>query len=558
MDITKKLLSLALALGLSTTAINAKDSCEAPFRDHIVHFADEHDNRLLTLNYKDMELLNVEHVDGLVNHHADTISIDGVPSYIMMVPKGSNFVTFRDIKNAKFVKRVNLPFRPRSGDAYNVDKNLIYLNSRDRPAGVLIDTKKLEIVGKVGFNTICNLPEYSLDYISLISNYNNYLPQEMFKAFYLKKDFLNLKCNAIDLGGDQISGHPRWISKKALVEVDRANRLLHIYEIHKYRKDDKTLYRTKLTQTLATSSSMHQIIPRDKNKKWNRFYYGTTEGNLNKEIPAGVYMFKRVGLAKFKQLAFTSLKYDDRIGYFGHNEYITPDLKYLYTPVGFTVDDEGDKHPGGIFVINSKTMKIVKFIEAGYGSGHVAFSKQKGLAIVTNHKSNYLTIIDYKHHKFIKNIVLPFEDENIASLKQSHSQYVSKDGKYYYNFWSDGGEFFRINLDTLDVDGSVYTGGIPIQGNFFENIVANCDLPKPSVGDGYDNFFNDMINIPKDIYYYDIKLKNIPKTVRRKVIKELNDYDDGRFFKKIKHKIKKDNIFKKIKALRKRWYGYRD
>jgi len=84
---------------------------------------------------------------------------------------------------------------------------------------------------------------------------------------------------------------------------------------------------------------------------------------LDKKLPAGVYKFKRKGKAKLKQLKFTVLKYRDRIGYFGHNEFITPDLKYLYSPVGFTTDDKGKILKGGIFVINAKSMKIVKFIE---------------------------------------------------------------------------------------------------------------------------------------------------------------------------------------------------
>ena len=549
-EIHKRVIPIALMVVAGLSSAYANDNCEVKYKNSIVHFADEHENRLLTLNYKDMELLGAVHVDGLINHHADTVSIDGVPSYIMMVAKGSNFVTFRDIKNGSFVKKIRLPFRPRSGDAYNVNKNLIFLNSRDRPSGVLIDTKKLEIVGFVGFNTMCNMSNTMLSYMSGLSAYNNYLRPELFSDIYASENFLNLKCSTSDFGGDQISGHPIWISKKALVVVDRANRMLHIYKIEKRVEDGRVYYQSKLTQTLATNSSLHQLIPKNKNRKWNKTYYGTTEGNLDAKLPAGVYKFKRKGAAKFKQKAFTVLKYADRTGYFGHNEYITPDLKYLYTPAGFTVDDKGETQKGGIFVVDSKTMKIVKFIEAGFGAGHVAFSKQKGLAIVTNHKSNYVTIIDYKHHKFVKNIVLPFEDEGVASLKQSHAQYVSQDGKYYYNFWSDGGEFFRINLDTLDVEGSVYVGGIPIQGNFFEQIAANCDLPQPSNTDGFERFFENMEEDPKSIA--DGSMQDIRKIIKRLDTAELDGYDDGKFFKKIIRKILKDNKDAKEKRRKER------
>ena len=43
------------------------------------------------------------------------------------------------------------------------------------------------------------------------------------------------------------------------------------------------------------------------------------------------------------------------------------------------------------------------------------------------------------------------------------------------------------------------------------------------------------------------KLRDIRKEVDKKDIKDHNDYDDGRFFKKIKHKIKNANL-KKILA----------
>lgn len=68
-------------------------------------------------------------------------------------------------------------------------------------------------------------------------------------------------------------------------------------------------------------------------------------------------------------------------------------------------------------------------------------------------------------------------------------QYVSEDGEYYYNFWSDGGRFFRINLDTLALDGSVYVGGVPIQGNFYKKVHIDCDPTPPANTDGYEEVF---------------------------------------------------------------------
>ena len=68
-------------------------------------------------------------------------------------------------------------------------------------------------------------------------------------------------------------------------------------------------------------------------------------------------------------------------------------------------------------------------------------------------------------------------------------QHISPDGKYYYNFWTDGGIFFRVNLSTLRVDRKLKTGGIPIQGNFYENIATNCNIPALPDDDGYNDIF---------------------------------------------------------------------
>jgi hypothetical protein len=48
---------------------------------------------------------------------------------------------------------------------------------------------------------------------------------------------------------------------------------------------------------------------------------------------------------------------------------------------------------------------------------------------------------------------------------QAHTGRVSPDSQYFYNFGSDSGTFFRINLDTLEMDKSVYTGGTPKQAS---------------------------------------------------------------------------------------------
>lgn len=539
---------------LGTSAIADEMNCEAPYRDHIVQYADEHnpENRLLTLNYKDMEFLNAVDIEGLSTHHADPVGTLEGANYMMLVSKGSYFVTILDIKSDKFIKKIHLPFRPRSADAYNKERDLILLNSRDRPAAVLIDAKKLKIVGRAGFHTRCNLRRAA--------------PIEKIKDMFASQENFDpkFKCFAPDFGGDQISGHPLWLSKDEFVIIDRANRAIEVYTIEK--KGD--YYKTKLLQVLKTNTSMHQMIPLDKNNPNNKIFFGMTEGNRALNIVPRVYKFKFDG-KRLKIVKITNFYQGKLEGMFGHNLYITPDKKYLYAPIadhfsgekisnarlkrkvlqefekfknlekygkkfrnyvswkGISYYQKELKKLGKIFVINTKTMWVQKVIEGGYGAGHVAFSRQRGLAIVTNHLDNYVTIIDYKHHKFLKNIALNFPREGIFNLTQSHMQHVSEDGKYYYNFWSDGGRFFRINLDTLTLDGSVYVGGIPIQGNFYKKVHVDCN-PTPIVyEDGFEEVFEQdrpLTNIDKIFEKFDL-VSYYKKYLQKKDNKD-NERDD--------------------------------
>ena len=568
---------------LSLTLLQA--NCCLKYTDHIVQYADEHDphNHIITINYKNMELLEKKEIDGSLNHHADPLGTLSSATYMLLVPKGSYFVHAYDIRNDNFVKKIRLPFRPRSSDAYNKKYNLTLLNGRDRPVAVLIDDSKLKIVGKAGFNIRC-----SQEKAQALPIFMQYAKKEIYDK--------NYKCKPIDFGGDQISGHPIWFNDHLFGIIDRANRAIHVYKIKK-RGD---IFKTKLVQTISTVTSIHQIIPKGDG---SNIFYGSCEGNGAKNLISGVYKFK-VKHDRVYVVKYTPLQYNNIFGTNGHNIYITPDKKYLFVPAASTlqlqndsdenffadfkrrvqklrlikqnyrkfikmyadIDDDIDIFDykkikkifkknkkfseflptyvpsfseyllrnyyqqyqykfipkGGVFIVDAKTMKIKKFIYTGIGAGHVAFSKQKGLAIVTNHLDRVISIINYKEMEFVTNIYLDFPRANFTKLTQSHMQYVSSDGKYYYNFWSDGGYFFRINLDELDVDSVIEVGGVPIQGNFYEKVNTTCDLDEVSSDDGYDRFFNDIDENGDD---------------RGDFEKWLRNYDEESFFQELENKF---------------------
>jgi hypothetical protein len=74
-----------------------------------------------------------------------------------------------------------------------------------------------------------------------------------------------------------------------------------------------------------------------------------------------------------------------------------------------------------------------------------------------------MTAIDMTTHEKIKDFEVAVDDPDHNTSLQAHTGRVSADKQYFYNFASDSGTFFRVNLDTLEVDKTVYTGGTPKQ-----------------------------------------------------------------------------------------------
>jgi DNA-binding beta-propeller fold protein YncE len=140
-----------------------------------------------------------------------------------------------------------------------------------------------------------------------------------------------------------------------------------------------------------------------------------------------------------------------------HHGDFHPDGKHIY--VG---SDEGH-----CFVINSRDMEVIKVIETGKGHGHTTFVPQKNIAITTNHKDTYVSIIDTNTHNKMIDITVSGEQQNNQKL-QSHTNYVSQDGKYYYAFASDNGIFYELDIEELKVTKTLETGGTPIQGVFID------------------------------------------------------------------------------------------
>ncbi len=512
-------------------------------------FADEHNttatsntgNRILEIDIDNMTLVNTLDVPGNLGHHAD----NGFNSKLYGVPKGSNFVNVIELRkdtngttSMNLTKQIDLIHTPRSGDAYNKKFNVILMVARNRPMGSFINVETDEVVGIIGENVDCTLT----DGTQLLSHADANTAAGALKYQCARPSNSH--------GGDQISGHPYWLTADYAAIVDRANKQISVYHVQQV---GSTLVST-LVNHLPTRSSIHQIIPRDRTNlplAQQADFYATEEGehvgNMNsngrgvtdadynigvahslihmKLTTNGLELVKRMDLqrttplskvksdrildacisiyrstfrksisiggpnpnresryaALFQREGIARSSAQDPSNDFpvdcfypgipgGHNADFAPNNRHVY--VGMA--------GGSISIIDVNRWKIANNVDIGIrsGPGHTCFSETNNIAITTNHGVSFArTIMDINserpHGKYWLN--LPFTRAGLINTYQSHTCYVDDKEEFYYNFFTDGGVYYKMNLAevaantqngaTLIAD-SLVTGGIPIQGSY--------------------------------------------------------------------------------------------
>ena len=89
---------------------------------------------------------------------------------------------------------------------------------------------------------------------------------------------------------------------------------------------------------------------------------------------------------------------------------------------------------------------------------------ERNLALIVNHNSDtFMTAIDLITHEKINDFEVTTDVAKYDEALQAHTGRVSPDKDYFYNFATDSGTFFRVNLETLEVDKEIYVGGTPKQ-----------------------------------------------------------------------------------------------
>ena len=260
-----------------------------------------------------------------------------------------------------------------------------------------------------------------------------------------------------DYGGSLATGHPYWVTNNKFLLLDRANRKIDLYNVRKVNNE----YKVNFVNTLDLSSSAHHVlgIPNAKSKD-KYIFYAFSEGSPSQAIPPSITKFKLTiqGLKKEKTVSLSNN--DVNVFDMGsHHGQFHPDGIHIYfgSKEGFT------------YVVNRKSMSVVKAIKTGLGDGHTTMIPGRNLAIATNHEDSFMTIIDTKTHTKIKNIDVATLSGKAGKV-QSHTSSVDPyNDRFFYTAASNEGRILEIDLEMLKVSREIKmedSNSYLIQGTF--------------------------------------------------------------------------------------------
>ncbi len=375
-------------------------------------------DRVVAIDVHKMQLAGTINTQGLTPYPVDQA---GTLDKVYAITRGSSSIDVITADSLKNLGVINLQHKPRSGESYNARLGLTLIAGANKPMTSVIDVINDTVVGVAGVD------------VETIQTADN--------------------------GGTLSSGHPAWLSKDRFVVIDRVARVIQLYGIKKVQ-DTNLDYHWEITylDEVATPTSVHHVLHRDlaqlsQYEKHN--FYALAEGSAKEGIHPAILKLR---LHKNDRLTLDDSVYLDRFDaaiMSSHHADFHPDGKHIY--VGST--------EGHLFVINRLRMAIKRVIKTGKGTGHTRFVPARNLAIVTNHNDTFLTVINTKRHRKIKDVQVS-GPQTQGQILQSHTNFVSPDSMYYYAFASDNGFFFEFNLDSLKVERTLYTGGAPVQGSF--------------------------------------------------------------------------------------------
>ena len=408
---TKVLLTTLATLSMFAQSANAEDYGIRAF------YGDKLLQRVVVIDVEKMKLTDT----------VDTVGIDPYPvdqagtlDKVYAITRGSNSMDVIDASTLEPMGLIELEHFPRSSEAYNPVLGLQLVTGVDKPMASLIDVETDKVVASVGDSSLV----YPIDY-----------------------------------GGSNATGHPYWFTDDKFALIDRGSRTIKMYQVTK-TKSKRAGWKVTLLDTITTPTAVHHFVKRDTstlNGIESVSYYALSEGSPDNDIAPSILKYalkkNKLNLLGEASLAESGDPIIEEMG--SHHADVHPDGRHMY--VGST--------EGHTYVIDMKEMEVVKTVETGAGAGHTTFVPQRNLAVVTNHKDTFVTIIDTTTHTKITDVKVS-EGEYSNVILQSHSSFVHPDMNFFYAFATADGIFYELDLRTLEVSRTVKSGGTPLQGVF--------------------------------------------------------------------------------------------
>ena len=392
---------------------------------------------------------------GYVNQDAYiSENVEGVENLAYYGDWDNNVVQIIDIDNMRLLRTVS------TGDGpYGIDQqgpNKAYALTRRTESLTVVDNYTLDYDGLIELQHKPRSTNFNANtLLSLVSGgdkaMTSIIRTDMDKVTKVIGE--NVLTTPHDFGGSLSTGHPLWVSDHHFFMLDRAGRQIQLWN----RNGD-------MLSSLDTVTSIHHIFqpPASTLEFGERnIFYAVIEGNQDEQVSPGILRF-RIVHNSLKQTGQVDLHGFDPenldISTMGsHHADFHPDGQFIYM----------GSAEGHVFVIDKTSMEIVAMEDAGTGAGHTTFLPMRDQAIITNHNSSYMTVIDTVNHQFVRNVEVA-KDSSSDYKSQAHTSGVSLDMKYFYSAASHDGDFFRIDLDTWEVS-KTHIGGNLLMGSFVWN-----------------------------------------------------------------------------------------
>ncbi len=379
-------------------------------------------NRALRIDYATMTFESLK-VKGVNPHSIDRAGETN--RFYIRTQNSSSFdiVNFDD----QTVSTRDLNYKPRAIGGYNKKYNLQLLSAKDMPVVGVIDVSQDRVIRTLG-------------------------NQQTYNASQITSNG----------GSGSATGHSFWLDEDHFGLIDRVNRQVRVFKVTK-RLDGGFDFEQTSSDTTGTALHAIERVSHPRTRKDLTTFYALGEGDITKNFSPFVleYSFNpstgvlsRTGRAVYLSESINEI---NNVKPTAHHAGISPDGKYLVVPI----------FDGRVYFINRKTMHIEKIVMAKLGAGHIEFSAQEKVAIITNHFSPDLTIIDMQTLEVKKHLHISEHSftPNDKHLLQPHFSYVSPDGRYFYTFATQDGMFLKIDLQTLEIVDRLSTGGAPEQAH---------------------------------------------------------------------------------------------